>query len=101
MEAATAADFTQASEIAGRYIALGSRVMISKGYVSGLTALPRDSSDQSKPYTAIGESLGPRCRKNACSCVILGQPRPFPWLQGSIGLPKLDGVPLAALPSAS
>ena len=37
MEAATAADFTQASEIAGRYITLGSRVMISKGYVSGLT----------------------------------------------------------------
>ena len=37
MEAATAADLTQASEIAGRYITLGSRVMISKGYVSGMT----------------------------------------------------------------
>ena len=32
MEAATAADLTP-----GRYITLGSRVMISKGYVSGLT----------------------------------------------------------------
>ena len=40
MEAATAADLTQASEIAGRYITLGSRVMISKGYVSGLTVCP-------------------------------------------------------------
>ena len=37
MEAATAADLTQASEIAGRYITLGSRVMISKGSVSDLT----------------------------------------------------------------
>ena len=37
MEAATAADLTQASEIPGRYITLGSRVMISKGYVSGMT----------------------------------------------------------------
>ena len=37
MEAATAADLTQASEIAGRYITLGTRVMISKGYVSDLT----------------------------------------------------------------
>ena len=37
MEAATAADLTQASEIPVRYITLGSRVMISKGYVSGLT----------------------------------------------------------------
>ena len=35
MEAAAAADLTQASEIAGRYITLGSRVMISKAYVSG------------------------------------------------------------------
>ena len=32
MEAATAADFTQASEIAGRYITLGSRVMYREGY---------------------------------------------------------------------
>ena len=39
MEAATAADLTQASEIAGRYITLGSRVMISKGYVSGMTVV--------------------------------------------------------------
>ena len=37
VEAATAADLTQASEIAGRYITLGSRVMISKGYVSDMT----------------------------------------------------------------
>ena len=34
MEAATAADLTQASEIAGRYITLGSA---AKGYVSDLT----------------------------------------------------------------
>ena len=39
MEAATAADLTQASEIAGRYITLGSA---AKGYVSDLTvARPR------------------------------------------------------------
>ena len=31
MEAATAANLTQASEIAGRYMTLGSRLMISKG----------------------------------------------------------------------
>ena len=37
MEAATAADLTQASEIAVRYITLGSRVMYRKGYVSDLT----------------------------------------------------------------
>ena len=37
MEAATAADLTQASEIAGRYITLGSRVMYREGYVSDLT----------------------------------------------------------------
>ena len=37
MEAATAADLTQASEIAIRYITLGSRVMYRKGYVSDLT----------------------------------------------------------------
>ena len=37
MEAATAADLTQASEIAVRYITLGSRVMYPKGYVSDLT----------------------------------------------------------------
>ena len=37
MEAATAADFTQASKILGRYITLGLRALISKGYVSGLT----------------------------------------------------------------
>ena len=37
MEAATAADLTQASEIPARYITLGSRAMISKGYVSDLT----------------------------------------------------------------
>ena len=40
MEAATAADLTPAFEIADRYISLGSRVMISKGYVSGLTIGP-------------------------------------------------------------
>ena len=34
MEAATAADLTQASEIPGRYVTLGSA---AKGYVSGLT----------------------------------------------------------------
>ena len=34
MEAATAADLTQASEIPGRYITLG---IPAKGYVSGLT----------------------------------------------------------------
>ena len=37
MEAATAADLTQASEIAIRYITLGSRVMVSKGYEVDLT----------------------------------------------------------------
>ena len=37
MEAATAADLTQASEIPVRYITLGSRVMFLKGYVSDLT----------------------------------------------------------------
>ena len=37
MEAATAADLTQASKIPGRYITLGSRVMYREGYVSGLT----------------------------------------------------------------
>ena len=37
MEAATAADLTQASEIAVRYITLGSRVMYPEGYVSELT----------------------------------------------------------------
>ena len=37
MEAATAADLTQASEIAVRYITLGSRVMYRKGYASDLT----------------------------------------------------------------
>ena len=31
MEGATAADLTQASEIVGRYITLGSRVVIGKG----------------------------------------------------------------------
>ena len=37
MEAATAADLTQASEIPVQYIILGSRVMYRKGYVSDLT----------------------------------------------------------------
>ena len=37
MEAATAADLTQASEIAVRYISLGSRLMYPKAYVSDLT----------------------------------------------------------------
>ena len=37
MEAATAADLSQASEIAIGYITLGSRVMYPKGYVSDLT----------------------------------------------------------------
>ena len=54
MEAATAADLTQASKIPGRYITLGtqaskiparyitlgSRVMYREGYVSGLTVTP-------------------------------------------------------------
>ena len=39
MEAATAADLTQASEIAVRYISLGSRLMYPKAYVSDLTVL--------------------------------------------------------------
>ena len=45
MEAATAADLTQASEIPARYITLGSRAMISKGYVSDLTVDPAGNPD--------------------------------------------------------
>ena len=37
MEATPGANLTQSSEIPAQYITLGSRVMISKGYVSGLT----------------------------------------------------------------
>ena len=39
MEAATAADLTQASEIAVRYITLGSRVMFRECYVLDLTVV--------------------------------------------------------------
>ena len=39
MEAATAADLTQASEMPPRYITLGPRVIIIKGYISGLTVV--------------------------------------------------------------
>ena len=59
MEAATAADLTQASEIAGQYIALGSRVMMSKGYVSGLTVAPGRHALPSHGYSMAKCSHGP------------------------------------------
>ena len=49
MEAATAADLTQASEIAGRYITLG---IAAKGYVSGLTVLLSANT-----ITSIGHTM--------------------------------------------
>ena len=52
MEAATAADLTQASEIAARYrcITLGSRVIYREGHVSGLTVV-------ASTFPVLSESL--------------------------------------------
>ena len=58
LEAATAADLTQASEIAGRYITLG---IPAKGYVSGPTVMlsrPDDQTSLAEAATAADQTHG-------------------------------------------
>ena len=65
MEAATAADLTQASEIAIRYITLSSA---AKGYVSDLTVRP----EQASPQRRFCSHLRPRrCAMRSWPCLAL------------------------------
>ena len=69
MEAATAADLTQASEMPPRYITLGPRAIIIKGYI--LRATPTAAGPSSSKRSVLWRTRGFAPLSFDC-CVVVG-----------------------------